>query len=51
MFFIKFTLYGYGFFLVLAFITWAFSNKIDLGEEEIQEDEIENMKNNNGRWN
>jgi len=47
MIFIKATLYGYGFICLLVLITWLFEDKLDLGEEEIQEDEIDK----DGRWN
>jgi hypothetical protein len=50
MTFLKATLYIYGFLFALSFITWAFQDKLDLGEEEIQEDEVENIEKE-GRWN
>ena len=47
MIFVKMTLYGYAVMTIYVLIVWLFGNKLDLGEEEIQEDEI----NKDGSWN
>jgi len=46
MIFVKVFLYAYIFMCLLVLITWIFGKKLDLGEEEIQ-DNI----NNDGKWN